>query len=819
MDSTLFCPDNARAALLRVGDDVRDTNGIDFIEVLDAEAPPGTPPQRTLLVHCFRRVEGLDGSNVRIEGGVRVRNVGVEWAHPAGSVPSALLEPDETALGDLLSEIPNRDRVLVVRTSGSGDFSIYTLRLVAAGADADQPPDGFDPLLSSIRFSFKVDCPSEFDCKQEQICPEPPARSPRIDYLAKDYGSFRRLLLDRLSVVMPDWRERSAADVGIALVELLAYAADHLSYQQDAVATEAYLGTARRRASVRRHARLLDYPMHEGASARAWIAVEITPGGVAEGATLPRGTAIATGSDAAVRPDGSRLAQEPIVFETLHELHLSGSRNAIPFYTWRDPDCCLPAGATEATLAGSAAELGLSAGDVLILEEVRGVGSGRSEDADPEHRHVVRILDEPREIIDPTNNRTVLRISWHDDDALPFPLCLHHVQDAAGDNVPVAVARGNVVLADHGMRLTEMIRLEQAANGKSRGGLERRGLTHSVPYGGDRERSQAAAAAARTAPGDAVPQITLIGDSESWTPRRDLLDSGRFAPEFVVEMTEDGSATLRFGDGVLARVPAPGTSFAASYRIGSGAVGNVGAESLTRLLIPMNGIQRVWNPLPATGGMEPEPIEQVRLYAPHAFRVQQRAVHAEDYAEVARRHPEVQRAVATRRWTGSWYTWFLSIDRRGGRAVDAAFEVELRTFLNRFRLAGYDLEIDAPRFVPLDIELRACVSPGHLRGDVKRALLDIFSSRELPGSARGFFHPDQFTFGQPVHLSPLIAAAMRVPGVEWVHPLRFQRWGETEQGELDQQRIDLGRLEIARLDNDPSVPEHGQLRLQMQGGV
>ena len=37
------------------------------------------------------------------------------------------------------------------------------------------------------------------------------------------------------------------------------------------MANEAYLETARRRVSVRRHARLVDYRMHDGASARAWV--------------------------------------------------------------------------------------------------------------------------------------------------------------------------------------------------------------------------------------------------------------------------------------------------------------------------------------------------------------------------------------------------------------------------------------------------------------------------------------------------------------------------------------------------------------------
>ncbi len=68
----------------------------------------------------------------------------------------------------------------------------------------------------------------------------------------------------------PAWTETHAADLGVALVEALAYAADHLSYQQDAVSTEAYIGTARSRISLRRHARLVDYQISEGCNARTW---------------------------------------------------------------------------------------------------------------------------------------------------------------------------------------------------------------------------------------------------------------------------------------------------------------------------------------------------------------------------------------------------------------------------------------------------------------------------------------------------------------------------------------------------------------------
>ena len=67
-----------------------------------------------------------------------------------------------------------------------------------------------------------------------------------------------------------------------------------------------------------------------------------------------------------------------------------------------------------------------------------------------------------------------------------------------------------------------------------------------------------------------------------------------------------------------------------------------------------------------------------------------------DYAEVAERHPQVQRAAATFRWTGSWHTVFVTVDRIGGTEVTPDFELELRAHLEKYRMAGYDLEVDGP---------------------------------------------------------------------------------------------------------------------------
>ena len=67
----------------------------------------------------------------------------------------------------------------------------------------------------------------------------------------------------------------SEADLGIALAELIAYVGDRLSYKQDAVATEAYLQTARSRISLRRHALLVDYHVHDGCNARIWMQLQV----------------------------------------------------------------------------------------------------------------------------------------------------------------------------------------------------------------------------------------------------------------------------------------------------------------------------------------------------------------------------------------------------------------------------------------------------------------------------------------------------------------------------------------------------------------
>ncbi len=585
---------------------------------------------------------------------------------------------------------------------------------------------------------FTIGCPSDLDCKTERICPPEPREEPAINYLAKDYASFRQLILDRLALTLPDWKERHVPDLGIALVEVLAYVGDYLSYYQDAVATEAYLDTARRRISVRRHVRLVDYPMHEGCNARAWVFVEAGADQSFQAGKIyfitgfdpaPPDGKLLTEQDLSGVPGGRYLVFEPVTDDPKETITFREAHNEIHFYTWDDAECCLPKGATRATLRDEWVEetpppvqkphgydakgqeeeceppspppprkrtLALQVGDLLLFEELIGPHTGQPGDADRSHRHVVRLTC-VEESVDELDDQPVLEVEWDREDALPFPLCISAIGGEDCRLLEVSVARGNVLLVDHGGGVSDDPWRVEAGDAKPR--CEGEGRLSEVPQTTKpfhpvlqqapltfrqplppAPRSLPAARLLAQDPRQARPQIKLTAAPEvfagvAWSAQRDLLDSGPDDLHFVAEVDDDGRAHLRFGNGENGFAPAAGATFTAEYRIGNGRAGNVGAEAIHSLVWRDGSLPGVTfrprNPLPARGGVDPEPLADVRLLAPHAFRTDlQRAVTADDYARLTERDfaGRVQRAAATLRWTGSWTEALVAVDPWSGEA-------------------------------------------------------------------------------------------------------------------------------------------------------
>ena len=395
------CGDPRRLADIRASG----LNGIDSVDVSD--------DQMMLSVLLFGQVpDGLTEANFRLDGGAPVTVTAVQ--------PCPQRDPDLPGCLQLSVDQP-------------GDFSCYRLSVVTTGPDGQPgtaPYPGFDVRYYYACFTFKQNCPALADCAAQPVPSAAPSAGPVIDYLARDFASLRQALLDRLSLTMPNWTETHLPDVGIALVELLAYAGDLLNYRLDTVGTEAYLGTARLRTSVRRHARLVDYRMHDGCAARAYVCLTVSAR-----ATLPA--------------EDFRFSADTETFEplTAEDVPLYPEHGEISVWTWGDYQCCLPACATAATLKDTG--LQLNPGDLLLFEEILGAATGLAADADPTHRQVVR-LTAVTPGRDTLYGQPLLEVSWDRADALAFPLCVTARGGPDCTDLTVGVARGNIVLVEHG---------------------------------------------------------------------------------------------------------------------------------------------------------------------------------------------------------------------------------------------------------------------------------------------------------------------------------------------------------------------------------
>jgi hypothetical protein len=922
-DAGLTCKEERRRDKVRAAD----LYGFDFVEI-------GEKQTDLAVTFLGKAPPNIERGNVRISGGRRIRDIVV------------------TDLRVVRQRDPTLDDRLEVTVDKPGDFSTYSLRLVKldeGGNQTDTPLDGFDPRYASVDFSFKAGCPSDLDCKADPVCPPETGPAPEVNYLAKDYQSFRQLILDRLALIMPDWRERHIPDIGIMLVELLAYVGDQLSYYQDAVATEAYLDTARQRISVRRHARLVDYVMHEGCNARAWVTLasakdfSVAAKDVFFGTTFPGApeSRVIKSEDVAKAAPGSVVLFEPLVGDPDQAIDIVAAHGEIRFYSWGDCECCLPKGATAATLVdswqnidgrgqqdrpageppGTKRTLRLKAGDVLIFEEVIGPKTGNPADADPRHRQAVR-LTKVTPAIDPLYHpfssdygQPIVEIEWCSEDALTFPLCLSAKMPPPDCDCRegISVARGNVILVHNSVPYEEPVGTvdslppepvcatdcepaETLVTARDfRPHLSQRPLTFSQPL----PTCGCACEVIVQDPRRALPWICLTGTSTppqgaaasssvaastKWRAKSDLLGSSIDDNDFVVEMDDDGVAWIRFGKGGEGRTPPAGTAFTARYGIGNGPIGNVGAETVLlvvfRQTLDTGGGLKVRNPLAATGGTAPEPVREVKMFAPQAFRkVRARAITADDYAALAaddasrlagrcdlfasllgaeyvptaddpplRLEPDDPRSIieeepgeenshkatpfhrlqgtrAALAWTGSWYEADVAVDPLGGEVADEDTIAELDAYLEPFRRIGHDLRVEGARYVPIDLALEVCVLPHFLRSDVEAGLRDAFSDRLLADGGRGFFHPDNLTFGAGLFMSRVVAAAQAVGGVMEVQAVRLARYqfgSPAADGTPEKLPpggvLRLAPFEIAQLDSDPNFPENGRLTLLMRGG-
>ncbi|MGQ3685428.1 MAG: baseplate J/gp47 family protein [Candidatus Loosdrechtia sp.] len=706
------------------------------------------------------------------------------------------------------------DNFLILTVAPVGDYTTYTLHV---------DYQNIDLIFNEINFKFRPGC---FNlCAPEWESAPEPEGDPVIDYLAKDYDSFKHTMITAMMERVPGWEPTSEADLDQVILEMFSVAADELSDYQDRVMNEAYLGTARKRVSLARHARLMDYHIHQGNQASTLLALKVADG---EEFDLEKGFMVWAGDDT--------NSPSSVVFVTKKKQHMHHLFNQMGLYTWSDSIPALKAGSVTADLklnvggeaAANTVRDFIRNGTVthLLVQEWLNPATGKEAGRDPAKRQILKLLPGEEGTVtmkDPLTGQWFVRIRWEEKDKLKSNYCFT-VNCPHGKAENISLFHGNLVMVCHGRPAGTVFREEGTILSPGEFYYERTkrwGTVCRLPEG-------PLAYQESTPGGEFPPESTLTVEVETPGSGRDKWDevislvhsddSDEHGDHFIAETDEEGRSLVRFGNGMHGRKLPEGAVVYCSYQTGRGTDGNIGADKLMhydKTVFPK--IEECWNPLDVSNGRDPEPVKEIIRRVPEAYRFRQlRAVTLKDYEDRAEELPDVSRAAARYAWTGSWRTVQIAVDPAGTAVFTEELREKIARYLDAVRLIGEDLEIRPPLFVPLKIHVSLCIHPDYWPEDIKEILEQEFSGGFTPDGRMGFFHPDLWTFGQELRTSQITGRVQTIRGVDHVISVIMHRWSEATPGV--EGIITVRANEIIQVRNDRDHIEKGFIFFDVRGG-
>jgi hypothetical protein len=795
-------------------------NGYNGLKLVLVNLTEPSPARRAFLQVYFHNSLGVDliRNKLVTDASARKRIFPITGGH---RLPGGQASGQVQVTGISTDVNDNGDDFMTLIVEPVGDYSTYTLHLDTMGVAFKK----IDPLFSDIDFKFRPGCFS-IDCNAGVKNLDPAPQNPKIDYLAKDYESFRHTLIAAMMKRVPGWQATSEADLDLVLLEQFSVAADELSDFQDRVMNEAYLTGARKRVSLARHARLMDYHIYQGQQASTVLALELEEGRVFEdGHRFNAGFTVWSGGEVK-----DNTSQE---FITKRDYTLHYFLNRISLYTWGGTRPALKAGSTGADLllhygGKSNAETVrdyIRNGDInrLLVQEWRNPDTGGEAGGNPEKRQLLHLLpgEAGAEVLkDPITGRWFVRVHWEEKDRLRQNYCFQ-ITCPGGTVRDVCMFHGNLVDVFHGSPRRVVFK----ASGKPL--LENEYYFEESPRRGTvcRLPADPPLAYLNTPPGNELPcfstlAVEITPSPDTWREVINFIHSNEQDAHFIVETDELGNSLVRFGSGKNGKIPPAEAEITCSYQVGRGTDGNIGSDKLRyfeKSLYP--AVVSCRNPLAVESGRDPEPPAEIIRRVQEAYLQRQlRAITEQDYVKRAEELPEVSRAAACYMWTGSFRTVRVSIDPVGTTELTSVVRNRIARHLNAVRLIGEDLEIRPPRFVPLKIEVALCIHPEYWPEDIRVLLEGEFSDAYTQDGRMGFFHPDAWTFGRPLYASRILGRIHEIKGVDHVLSLSLRRFNEDTPREGEEEMIRVDENEIILVKNDPDHMENGFIRFSVLGG-
>jgi len=323
---------------------------------------------------------------------------------------------------------------------------------------------------------------------------------------------------------------------------------------------------------------------------------------------------------------------------------------------------------------------------------------------------------------------------------------------------PVVTAYGNLVDATQGKTESEVV----LGNGDQRRAFQTFPLPKTpLTYLLDETRTPAE-----------TPELTIYVEGILWTQVDTLFSAQPYDHVYIVREDHELNSFIQFGDDITgARLPSGKNNVVAVYRTGSGANGELKADTTPQATGKLKELSKTFLYQRVTGGAEPETEDTARIAAPGKMQSLGRLVGLKDYESELLALPGVLKARAA--WIAPDGIPVLSmvVLTEGGTKDDThKVEAVLRTY-NRCRGAArfpIDVLHGSRQYVYLGMHIGfdSTFREANVKLAIQQALGAETSNSEV--TEPGLFSTLQRQFGQSVHRSHIVAAVQQVDGVVWV---------------------------------------------------
>jgi hypothetical protein len=310
---------------------------------------------------------------------------------------------------------------------------------------------------------------------------------------------------------------------------------------------------------------------------------------------------------------------------------------------------------------------------------------------------------------------------------------------------------GNVIDATHGQSVGEILGNGNAAQAFQQFALRQSPLTY----------------VSANTPSGIASTLSVQVNELLWHETDDLAAAAAGQRIFVTSEDDTQKTTITFGDGVHGALLPTGTAnIKATYRYGLGIAGNVATGQISQLTTHPLGAQGVINPLPATGGADPDSTDQVRANAPVAVMALDRLVSVSDYAAFSRNYAGIGKAVAVAISAGRRRLVYVTIAGAGDIPIDPTSDL--------YRNLVLSLQTYGDPSLPVSVgirRVRLLVISASIGLQADFVWEDV--APQVTAALQSLFAFDSRALGQPAFASEAILAAQQVEGVAFVNLTTF----------------------------------------------